>query len=89
MALGADARSVIGLILRAAIASVGAGIAAGAIAGVVAVRLLTSFLFQVTPFDPVAFAGAALLLTLVALVAAYVPARRATRVDPLQALRAQ
>jgi putative ABC transport system permease protein len=89
MALGADARSVIALILRTALGSVGAGIAAGAIAGVGAMRLLTAFLFEVTPLDPAAFAGAAGVLVLVALIAAYVPARRATRVDPLQALRAQ
>jgi putative ABC transport system permease protein len=89
MALGADARRVIGLMLGTAMRSVGAGVAAGAIAGVYAVRLLTTFLFNVTPLDPWTFAGAAVLLTFVALVAAYLPARRATRVDPLSALRAQ
>jgi predicted permease len=89
MALGADARRVIGLMLGTAMRSVGAGVAAGAIAGVYAVRLLTTFLFGVTPLDPWAFSGAAILLVLVALLAAYVPARRATRVDPLTALRAQ
>jgi putative ABC transport system permease protein len=89
MALGADARSVIGLILRSALGSVGVGIALGALGGVAAVRLLTTFLFEVTPLDPAAFTGAAAVLAVVALAAAYVPARRATRVDPLQALRAQ
>jgi putative ABC transport system permease protein len=89
MALGADARSVIGLILRTAIASVGVGIGVGAIAGVAAARLLTAFLFEVKPLDPAAFAGAAGVLVLVSVIAAYVPARRATRVDPLQALRAR
>jgi hypothetical protein len=89
MALGADARTVIGLMLGTAMRSVGAGVAAGAIAGVYAVRLLATFLFNVTPLDPWTFAAAAALLTLVALLAAYVPARRATRVDPLTALRAQ
>jgi ABC-type antimicrobial peptide transport system permease subunit len=89
MALGADARQVVGLMLGTAMRSVGAGVAAGAIAGVYAVRLLTTFLFNVQPLDPWTFAAAAALLILVALVAAYVPARRATRVDPLTALRAQ
>jgi putative ABC transport system permease protein len=89
MALGADARSVIGLMLGAAMRSVGIGVVVGAIAGLSAVRLLTTFLFGVTPLDPGAFAGAAVILVLVALLAAYLPARRATRVDPLLALRAQ
>jgi predicted permease len=89
MALGADARSVIGLMLSTAMRSVAAGLAAGALAGLAAVRLLTSYLFGITPLDPAAFAGAALLLTLVALASAYIPARRATRVDPLSALRSQ
>ena len=89
MALGADARSVIGLMLGASMRSVGAGIAVGAVAGIAAVRLLAAFLFGVAPLDPVAFAGAAAVLALVALCSAYIPARRATRVDPLRALRAQ
>ena len=89
MALGADARSVIGLMLGTAMRSVGVGVVVGAVAGVSAVRLLTAFLFGVKPLDPAAFAAAAALLVAVALVAAYLPARRATRVDPLLALRAQ
>jgi putative ABC transport system permease protein len=89
MALGADARSVVGLMLGTAMRSVGVGLVAGAIAGVAAVRFLTTLLFGVSPLDPVAFGAAAGLLTLVALIAAYIPARRATRVDPLMALRAQ
>jgi predicted permease len=89
MALGADARSVIGLMLGTAMRSVGLGIAIGAVAGLASVRLLTTYLFGVAPLDPAAFVGAAALLALVALGAAYIPARRATRVDPLLALRAQ
>jgi putative ABC transport system permease protein len=89
MALGADARSVIGMVLATAMRSVGVGIVVGAVAGVMVVRLLEAFLFGVKPVDPFAFAAAAVVLIAVGLLAAYLPARRATRVDPLLALRAQ
>jgi putative ABC transport system permease protein len=89
MALGADASQVVGLILRSAMQSVGVGAIVGIVAALASARLLQSFLFEVAPLDPLAFAAAAVLLMLVALLAAYVPARRATRVDPLRALRVQ
>jgi len=89
MALGADARSVIALMLGTAMRSVAVGVAAGVLAGLAAVRLLTTFLFGVKPLDVTAFGGAVAVLVAVALLAAYVPARRASRVDPLVALRAQ
>jgi ABC-type antimicrobial peptide transport system permease subunit len=89
MALGADASQVVGLILRSAMQSVGVGAIVGIVAALASARLLQSFLFEVAPLDPLAFAAAAVLLMLVALLAAYLPARRATRVDPLRALRAQ
>ncbi len=66
-----------------------AGAAVGVAAALVASRFLRSLLFQVTPADPVALAGAAALLLAVALIAAYVPAWRATRADPARALRAE
>jgi len=87
MALGADAAKVVGLMLRSAMSSVLAGAAIGVAGAVASVRLLSSFLFDVRPMDPAAFALAAVVLIAVAAIAAYVPARRATRVDPLQALR--
>jgi putative ABC transport system permease protein len=71
MALGADARSVIGLMLGTAMRSVGVGIVVGTLAGISAVRLLATFLFGVKPLDAAAFAAAAGILVLVALVAAY------------------
>ena len=89
MALGADAGKVIRLMLRGAMSSVGAGAVIGFAVAVAVVRLLSSFLFEVTPLDPAAFGLAAAGLFVVALVAAYLPARRATRVDPLRALRAR
>jgi putative ABC transport system permease protein len=89
MALGADASTVIALMLRSAMTSVLAGAAIGLAGAFAAVRVLRSFLFEVTPLDPAAFALAAAVLIGVALLAAYVPAKRATRVDPLNALRVQ
>ncbi len=88
MALGADARSVVRLVLRAAMQSVAVGVVIGTIAAAAAVRLLTAYLFDVKPLDPVSFLGAVVVLAAVGFFAAYLPARRATRVDPLLALRA-
>jgi ABC-type antimicrobial peptide transport system permease subunit len=87
MALGADAGRVVRLMLRSAMTSVAAGAAVGVAAAMALVRLLQSFLFEVQALDPAAFAAAGAVLAAVALVAAYLPARRATRVDPLNALR--
>jgi predicted permease len=88
MALGADAPQLRRLVVRTMMGPVLAGIAVGLVAAAFAVKLLATFLFDVQPLDPAAFAAAALLLIVVALVAAYLPARRATRVDPMLALRA-
>ncbi|HSC29380.1 MAG TPA: FtsX-like permease family protein, partial [Vicinamibacterales bacterium] len=87
MALGARPESVVALVLRDAFVPVAAGLAAGAVAAVPVARTIRSLLFEVTPWDPVAVGGAAAVLLLAALTAAYVPARRATRIDPLVALR--
>ncbi|PYR75471.1 MAG: hypothetical protein DMF86_15195 [Acidobacteria bacterium] len=89
MALGANPQNVVRLVLSAAMSSVGVGVAAGCLAAFAAVRAIRGFLFGVAPSDPVAFAAAVFLLIAVGLVAAYIPARRATRVDPLRALRAR
>ena len=89
MALGARRGDVLGLIFKTGGRLVGAGIVIGALASFGAARLLRSQLdlFQVTTADPVSFSGVIALLCVVALVACYVPARRATRVDPMEALR--
>jgi putative ABC transport system permease protein len=88
MALGADARIVLRLVVRTMMGPVLAGIALGLMTAAFAVKLLATFVFGVEPLDPVAFGLAAVLLLVVALAAAYLPARRATRVDPMLALRA-
>jgi predicted lysophospholipase L1 biosynthesis ABC-type transport system permease subunit len=87
MALGARAADVLRLVLREGMAPVALGAGAGMIAALLATRALRSMLFGVTSLDPVSFAAAPLLLGTVALLACYLPARRATRVDPLIALR--
>jgi putative ABC transport system permease protein len=87
VALGAETSRVLGLVLGHGAALIGLGLALGACGAVVLTRLLKSLLFEVTPTDPVTFAGMAGLLGVVALVACLVPARRATKVDPVIALR--
>jgi predicted permease len=87
MALGAQPRSVLGLVLRQGItlAIVGAAVGIGVALGVT--RYLKSMLYDVRANDPLTMIAVAVLLTLVALAACYIPARRATRVDPMVALR--
>ena len=87
MALGANAGAVVRTMIGGALMPVAAGIAVGAAAIVPLTGMLRSFLFDVMPWDPVALAGASAVLVLAAIVAAYFPARRATRIDPLIAMR--
>ena len=87
MALGARRRDVLRLILGGGARLVVPGVILGIAASLAITRLMSSLLFGISATDPLTFAGVALLLALVALLAAYVPARRATRVDPLIALR--
>jgi putative ABC transport system permease protein len=89
MALGARPGAVVGLVLRDALAPVAAGLIAGAAVAVPFVGAIRSFLFQVPPSDPLALGAAAAVLLGTALLAAYLPARRATRIDPLVALRSE
>jgi putative ABC transport system permease protein len=89
MALGAQERTVVGLIVRQAMLLVAAGVAAGTALGLLVSQTMSKMLFNVTPTDPATYATVSAVLAAVALLAAYVPARRATRVDPIVALRAE
>jgi predicted permease len=87
MALGATRSSVLGLVLREGMSLIGTGVVIGLAAALLAGQLLTGMLYGVSPGDPFSVAAAAIALSAVALIACYLPALRATRVDPLTALR--
>ncbi|HET7462506.1 MAG TPA: ABC transporter permease [Longimicrobium sp.] len=88
MALGAQPHQVVGLELRRSARPTLAGIVVGAAGALLLSRLLASLLFEVRPADPATFAAAAAVLAVVALAAAWLPARRAAKIDPTSALRA-
>ena len=87
IALGAQRRDVLRLILASGLALTYSGVGLGVGASLAVTRLLRSFLYGLSPTDSVTFAASALLWTAVALLASYIPARRATKVDPIVALR--
>jgi putative ABC transport system permease protein len=87
VALGADPSSILRLVLGQGSIPVGIGLAAGIAGAFALTRLLGNLLYQVSATDPLVFGGVATGLIVVAVVAMSVPARRATQVDPLEALR--
>jgi predicted permease len=89
MALGANRGSVLRLVIRQGVVLTAIGVGLGLAAGAAGAQVLRSLLFGISTLDPLAFGGAALLLALVSMAASYLPARRATRVDPMIALRAE
>ena len=89
LALGAQRRDVMAMIVVQGMAMAAAGTVAGVVSALLLTRLMSSLLFGVSPADPMTFTAIPLLLALVAFVACCVPARRATRVDPLVALRTE
>jgi ABC-type antimicrobial peptide transport system permease subunit len=92
MALGANKTQIFRLIVKQAIGMAGAGLVIGILAAIALVRLLPSFsrlLYGVGPSDPYTLLGASTVLLIAALVACYLPARRATRIDPMDCLRTE
>jgi ABC-type antimicrobial peptide transport system permease subunit len=87
MALGARAGTVINMVLRETGLMVGAGLAAGIVLALAATRFVQSRLYGLQASDPATILSAIGVLTLVALAAGYIPARRASRIDPASALR--
>jgi predicted permease len=89
VALGATRINVVGAILRQGMSLVAAGAALGLILAAAAGRLLVTFLFGVSPVDPLVFSGTVGLFAIIGFLACYIPARRATRIDPINALRTE
>jgi putative ABC transport system permease protein len=89
MALGAQAADVLRMVLREGLRLSLIGVGCGIAAALLLARLLHAFLYGVSPTDPLTYALVAILLALVAALASLLPARRATRVDPVVALRAE
>jgi len=87
LALGASRRKIMRMILRQGLDLAIAGAALGLIGAFIVARLMSGLLYGVAPYDPLTFVGVTLVLTAVALAACYIPARRATKVDPMIALR--
>ncbi len=89
MALGAQSADVVSLVVRHGFKLASLGLLLGAAAAFALTRLLRTVLYEVSPFDPASFAAVAVVLALIGLFACWLPARRATRVNPIEALRSE
>jgi len=89
VALGADSRQVVRMILRQGARTALTGIAVGMVLSIIVGRLIAGVLYRVSAMDPFVFAGTAALLVAVTLFAVYLPARQASKVDPIAALRSE
>jgi putative ABC transport system permease protein len=87
IALGAGVRDVLRLVMSRGLRLTIAGVVIGVAAALTLTRLMGNLLYKVSPRDPIAFGAALIILIAVALVACFLPARRATRINPVQALR--
>jgi ABC-type antimicrobial peptide transport system permease subunit len=87
MALGAQGRSVLKMVLFEGMTAAAAGLGLGLAGALILTRLMSTLLFGVKAYDPFTFASAVVLIAVIAALASYVPARRASRVDPMAALR--
>jgi ABC-type antimicrobial peptide transport system permease subunit len=89
MALGAGVKDLLRLVMSRGLRLTAAGIVIGIVAAVMLTRLMADLLYKVSPRDPIVFGTALIILIVVAFVACFVPAWRATRIDPVQALHEQ
>ncbi len=89
IALGAERRDILRLVIGSGMALTATGIVVGLGGAIALTRLMSAMLYETSAADPLTFGAAVVLFTLVAMLASYVPARRATRIDPLEALRAE
>jgi len=87
MAMGANRAQVLTMVLRQAMTLVAIGLAVGVVGALALARVVTRLLFGMNAIDPATFAGVCVLLTVVAVLASYLPAWRASRLDPIKALR--
>ncbi len=89
MALGAGAKDLLRLVVSRGLQLTAAGIVLGSIVALILTRLMGNLLYKVSPHDPLAFGSALVVITIASLTACFLPAWRATRIDPVQALREQ
>ena len=88
-ALGAEEGAVMGMILKQGLSLTGIGLVVGLVGAYAGTRILTGFLYEVSPTDPMTFVVVAGIILLVAVLAAFFPARRASGINPLEALRVE